>query len=108
MRDREEWAQKQRDQYEERVRIIRARAEVERQEMRKREKEAAEYRQMVEQMLAELYRKNPEWAERKEKLQQVCSHALYSFHTSLNFLRVVQRASEGGADNTRTSPPVSS
>ncbi|KAJ6496759.1 DnaJ domain-containing protein [Mycena vulgaris] len=84
MKDREEWARKQRDQYEERVRVIRARAEAEREEMRKREREAAEYRLMVERMLAELYRKNPEWAERKEKQQQ------------------------RSANNTRPSPPVSS
>ncbi|KAJ7460640.1 DnaJ domain-containing protein [Mycena latifolia] len=87
MKDREEWARKQRDQYEERVRIIRARAEAEREEMRKRDREAAEYRAMVERMLAELYRKNPEWKERQEKQQQ--------------------RAAEGGANNTRPSPYVS-
>ncbi|KAJ7113685.1 DnaJ-domain-containing protein [Mycena crocata] len=86
MKDREAWAAKQREQYEERVRIIRARAAAEREEMRKREKEAAEYRMMVERMLAELYRKNPEWAERKEKTRQ--------------------GTTEGA--NTRHPPPVSS
>ncbi|KAJ7132146.1 DnaJ domain-containing protein [Mycena epipterygia] len=86
MKDRNEWAQKQRDQCYERIRIIRARAELEKEEMRKRDIEAAEYRLMVERMLEELYKKNPEWAERKEKQQ---------------------RTTEGGA-NTRPSPPVSS
>ncbi|KAJ7493406.1 DnaJ-domain-containing protein [Mycena galericulata] len=89
MKDREEWARKQHEQYEERVRIIRARAEAEREEMRKREKEAVEYRLMVERMLAELYRKNPEWAERKQKLQQ-------------------RTNSTGRSANTRPPPPVSS
>ncbi|KAJ7746843.1 DnaJ-domain-containing protein [Mycena maculata] len=88
MKEREEWHRKQHAQYEERVRIIRARAEAEKEEMRKREKEAAEYRLMVERMLAELYRKNPEWAERKERLQRPTS-------------------TERNA-NTRPSPPVSS
>ncbi|KAJ7089704.1 DnaJ domain-containing protein [Mycena belliarum] len=84
MRDREEWARKQHDLHSERVRIIRARAEAEREEMRKREKEAAEYRLMVQRMLAELYRKNPEWQERKEKQEQ--------------------RTSAGNANKTRPSP----
>ncbi|KAJ7695067.1 DnaJ domain-containing protein [Mycena rosella] len=86
MKDREEWARKQRDQFEERIRNIRARAGAEREEMRKREREAAEYRLMVERMLAELYRKNPEWAERKEKQQQRTA----------------------GANPTHPSPPVTS
>ncbi|KAJ7035627.1 DnaJ domain-containing protein [Mycena alexandri] len=70
MEDRHEWARKQRDHFEERMRNLRVRAAAEREEMRKREQEAAEYRAMVERMLAELYRKNPEWAERKENLQR--------------------------------------
>ncbi|KAJ7173757.1 DnaJ domain-containing protein [Mycena filopes] len=67
MEDRQEWARKQREQYEERMRNIRARAAVEREEMKKREQEAAEYRAMVERMLAELYRKNPGWAKREQE-----------------------------------------
>jgi hypothetical protein len=69
MEDRQQWAHKQREQFEERIRNLRARAAADREERRKREQEAAEYRMMVERMLAELYRQNPEWAERKEKLR---------------------------------------
>lgn len=86
MKDREEWARKQHAQYEERVRIIRARAEAEKEEMRKREKEAIEYRLMVERMLAELYKKNPEWAARKEKSQQVRFHGLQHVCNFKHFL----------------------
>ncbi|KAJ7623510.1 DnaJ-domain-containing protein [Roridomyces roridus] len=75
MKDREEWARKRHEEHEERVRNIRARAAAEREEMRRREKEAAEYGLMVERMLAELYRSNPEWAERKEKLKQTSSRS---------------------------------
>lgn len=86
MKDRNEWAQKQRDQYHERIRIIRARAELEKEEMRKRDIEAAEYRLMVERMLAELYKKNPEWAARKEKSQQVRFHGLQHVCNFKHFL----------------------
>ncbi|KAJ6581190.1 DnaJ domain-containing protein [Mycena capillaripes] len=72
MDDREQWAQKQREQCEERIRNLRARATAEREERKKREQEAAEYRMMVERMLSELYRQPAaaEWAERREKLQR--------------------------------------
>ncbi|KAJ7281909.1 hypothetical protein C8J57DRAFT_1057203 [Mycena rebaudengoi] len=71
MKDREEWARKQHEQYEERLRGIRARAEAERQEMLRRQREMAEYALMVERMLAELYKKNPEWEARKERARKV-------------------------------------
>ncbi|KAF7356879.1 Dnaj-like protein subfamily b member 8-like protein [Mycena venus] len=70
MEDRQQWAHKQREQFEERIRNLRARAAADREERKRREQEAAEYRVMVERMLAELYRKNPEWAERREKLRR--------------------------------------
>ncbi|KAJ7257954.1 DnaJ domain-containing protein [Mycena haematopus] len=82
--DRRQWAQKQREQFEERIHQLRARAAADREERKRQEQEAAEYRMMVERMLAELYRKNPEWAERKEKLRRQ------------------------GHANTRPPPPVSS
>ena len=108
MKDREEWARKQRDQYEERMRNIRARAEAERQEVRRRDKEAGEYRMMVERMLAELYRKNPDWVERKEKLRRVRFQASSSTCVILNALShffLMQSASSTAGDaNTRPSP----
>ncbi|KAJ7636087.1 DnaJ domain-containing protein [Mycena polygramma] len=72
MEDRQEWARKQREQFEERIRNLRARAAADREERKKREQEAAEYRMMVERMLQALYQKPEmaEWAERKEKLQR--------------------------------------
>ncbi|KAK7031404.1 Dnaj-like protein subfamily b member 8-like protein [Favolaschia claudopus] len=70
MEDRQQWAHKQREQFEERMRNLRARSAAEREEKRRMDQEAVEYRKMVERMLAELYKKNPEWAERREKLQR--------------------------------------
>ncbi|KAF8196757.1 DnaJ domain-containing protein [Mycena galopus ATCC 62051] len=84
MEDRQQWAQKQREQFEEHMRQLKARAAADKEDRKRREQEAVEYRVMVERMLAELYRKNPEWAERKEKLRRQ------------------------GHDSTRPSPPVSS
>jgi hypothetical protein len=75
MEDRQQWAHKQREEFEERMRNLRERTAADKEERRRQNQEAAEYRMMVERMLAELYRKNPEWAERKEKLR-VRFHAL--------------------------------
>ncbi|KAJ7355598.1 DnaJ-domain-containing protein [Mycena albidolilacea] len=70
MEDRQQWAHKQREEFEERMRNLRERTAADREERRRRDQETAEHRMMVERMLAELYRKNPEWAERKEKLRR--------------------------------------
>jgi DnaJ family protein C protein 17 len=71
MKDREEWARKAEAQYQERMKVLKEHARSDREQVREQVQDISEYATMVQKMLQELYDQNPEWEERRRKVQQV-------------------------------------
>jgi glutamyl-tRNA reductase len=88
MKERKEWAERQREVSEKRMAEIKAQCERRKQELEaakaKREKEAA----MVAEMLKEMYRLNPEFAARREAVLQ----AGYNFFLTSCFVHLLTKS----------------
>jgi len=70
MRDRQEWAQKRKEEFQARLAALRRMQQLNVEEMRRREQEMAEYKKMVQTMLSELGKEIDGWDERKARAQR--------------------------------------
>jgi malic enzyme len=70
-KDRKEWARKVEEKRQERLKALKEQSHVARQPIEQTTQVAMEHQTMVEEMLKELYLRNPEWEARKKKVQRV-------------------------------------
>ncbi|KAF7317913.1 J domain-containing protein [Mycena kentingensis (nom. inval.)] len=68
--EREAWAQKSWQQYEDRFQVLKQRAAEAREQRMRQDDAEREYRAMVDRILDGLYSKNPEWKERHEQVKR--------------------------------------
>jgi len=69
--DREAWARQGEREYQERMKAFKEKSRLARELLEQREREALQQKAMVEEMLQELCRQNPEWEARKKSVQRV-------------------------------------
>ena len=70
-KDREEWSREVERQRQERMEAIRERSRLAREKLLQKEKEAADHQNMVEEMLKDFHRLNPEWEARRQNVLRV-------------------------------------
>ena len=86
-KDREEWSREVERQRQERMEAIRERSRLAREKLLQKEKEAADHQNMVEEMLKDFHRLNPEWEARRQKVLRVSAGYDISSNNASNRLR---------------------
>jgi F0F1-type ATP synthase membrane subunit b/b' len=72
IREREEWARRQREESEKRMAAFKAELEREKREKQEALEKMAKEAAMVSEMVQDMYQLNPEFAARRQAMLQVC------------------------------------
>jgi hypothetical protein len=70
-KDREEWSRQVDRQRQDRLETIREQSRLTRERLLQKDRDAAEHQSMVEEMLQEFHRLNPEWETRRQNVLRV-------------------------------------